>query len=316
VDQVPRALILTLALAATGCAAGAGRGRASGSGGPSAAPPAPVAAVGEERLTKGDLADFVWERFREQWWQAVDEMIDERLVTAEARRLSVAVPPSALDAAVEAEAKARGEQLRARFGDGMDLASAVQAYYGVDVDTWRKTILRPRLANHLALERVVRLSARTREQVVARVIVLRDRARAADIRAKIDQGADFSLTALSESEDPSKALGGVIPAIGRGDLAVPGIEDALFRAAPGSLVGPLEVTVAGRSEFHLYRVVDRTAPWAGPPDALLVRLEEDLRQQPVTRAEYDRWSARTRRTYGVRYFAPDGSVLRPEPAGR
>jgi parvulin-like peptidyl-prolyl isomerase len=275
-----------------------------------------VATVGDLRLTKGDLADFVWERFREQWWQAVDEMIDERLVAAEARRLGVAVPASAVDAAVEAEAKARGEQLRARFGDGVDLAEAVRAYYGLDVETWRRTVLRPRLHAHLALERVVRLSARTREQVVARVIVTRDRARAADLRAKVEQGADFSLTALQESEDPSRSLGGVIPAIGRGDLAFPAVEEALFRAALGAVVGPLEVTVAGVTELHLYKVVDRQPPWTGGPDVLLPRLEEDLVRNPVTRAEYDRWSSRTRRAHGVRYFAPDGSVLRPEAAGR
>jgi parvulin-like peptidyl-prolyl isomerase len=148
------------------------------------------------------------------------------------------------------------------------------------------------------------------------VIVVKDPAKAAEIRANVEKGADFSLTALQESVDPSKSLGGVIPPIGRGDLVVPGVETALFGAAEGALVGPIEVATPAGTEFHLYRVVERRAPWTGTKDALLARLEEDLARSPVTRAEYDRWSARTRREYGVRYFAPDGSVLRPDAAGR
>lgn len=286
------------------------------SGGPPSDPPAPVAAVGDARVTKAELSDFLFERSRERWLEAVDELVDERIVRLESRRLGIVVPPSALDAAVEAEVAARTEQLRARFGDGVDLEGSVRSYYGFDVATWRRTVLRPRLEVHLALQRVVRLSARTRDQVVARVIVVRDRAKADAVRGKLDRGADFSLVALEVSEDPSKATGGVIPPIGRGDLARPELEAAVTAAAPGSLVGPLEVRTAAGVEWHLYKVVDRLPAWGGAPGDQLARLEEDLRKNPLTRAEYERWRGRTRTAFGVRTFAPDGSVLSDRPSGR
>jgi hypothetical protein len=272
--------------------------------------------VGGVVVTKDELADFVFSRFREQWRQAVDELVDERLVATQAAALGVTVPPAALDAAVDAEARARAEQLRARFGDGADLARSVLEYYGLEVEAWKREILRPRLEVHLALQRVVRLSARTRDQVVARVIVVKDRAKAEAVRAKVAAGADFSLTALEASEDPSREQGGVVAPIGRGDLPLPAVEAALFGARPGALVGPLEVATAAGPEFHLYRVVEQVPAWPGPPEARRVRLEEDLRTNPVTRTEYERWAARSRRAQGVRVFGPDGSVLREVGPGR
>jgi hypothetical protein len=294
-------------LAAVGCAARPAV--ASGSGGPRDDPPAPVAAVGDARISKADLADFQFVRYRERWAEAVDELVDERIVAAEAARLAIVVPPSALDAAVDAEVAARREQLRARFGDAADLAASVKDYYGFDVETWRRTVLAPRLVVHLALSRVVRLSARMREHVLARVIAVRDRAKATTLREKLDRGADFSLLALEESEDPSRKQGGVVAPIGRGDLPSADAEAALFSAAAGAVVGPLEVSGAGGVEWHLFRVIEKIPAWTGAPGALLPRLEEDLAKNPVTTPEYDRWSARTRRAYAVRVFAPDGSVL-------
>jgi parvulin-like peptidyl-prolyl isomerase len=269
-----------------------------------------VAQVGERRVTKGELADFFYERFREQWAQAAEALVEERLVAAERVRLTVSVPVAALDAAVEAEAKARAEQGRARFGPGADLAESVRSYYGLDVETWKRRVLRPRLETVLALHRVVRLSQRLRERVTARVIVVRDRAKADLLAAKLARGADFSLTALEESIDPSRASGGTIAPVSRGDLPVPAIEQALFSAAPGALVGPIEVATAGGLEVHLYKVVARDAPWTGDAGALAARLEADLAATPVTAAEVERWSVRVRREYGVRWFAPDGSALR------
>lgn len=307
---------LLLAASCVGCVRSRALPRPSGSGGPASDPPAPVAAVGDSRISKAQLSDFVHERFREQWVQAVDEMVDERILAVEAKRLNVQVPPAALDAAVAAEVKARAEQLRARFGEGADLAASVHAYYGLDLDAWKKDVLRPRLETHLSLQRVVRLSARTRDQVVARVLVTKDAAKAAATREKIMHGADFSLTALEVSEDPSRSLGGVIPPLARGDLGVPAVEEALFAAAPGALLGPFEVATPEGPEWHLYRVAERVPPWSGAPEALAQRLESDLVADPVTRAEYERWATRVRRAFRVTYFAPDGSVLRVPGSGR
>lgn len=302
-----------VALLVAACAA---RPVVSGSGGPPTDPPPPVAAVGAERVTKAELADFVFDRFREQWLDALDELVDERIVAVEGRALGIVVPSAALAAAVDAEVEARRTQLTERFGASTDLEASVRAFYGLDVAGWRTRVLEPRLRTRLALARVVRLSARMREQVVARVLVVKDRAEADVVRAKLDRGADFSLTALEVSIDPSRNLGGVIPPVARGDLARPELEAALFGAAPGTVVGPLEVRAGATSAWHLYKVVEKVPAWGGTPVQLLPRLEDDLAKHPVTRAEFERWSSRTRARYGVKYFAPDGSVLPGGGGGR
>lgn len=310
-QEVRAALAAPLLLLASACAAA----RPSGSDGDPSSPEAPVASVGEERVTKAALADFVYARFREAWWQSVADLVDERLVATEAARLGVRVPPAILDAAVEAEAKARERDLKARLGESADLPSSVRAYYGLDVEAWKRDVLRPRLSVRLALERVVRLSSRLRERVEARVIVVRDLAKAEALREKILRGADFSLTALEASIDPSRREGGVLPPISRGDLP-DAVERPLFVAAPGSIVGPLAVEGAGGTEVHLYKVIAREPPWAGEPATLAARLEEDLVAKPVTAAEHERWAVRTRREKGVRWYAPDGTLLPGPGRGR
>lgn len=292
-----------------------GASRSSGSGGAASDPPAPVAAVGADRIGKAELSDFLFHRAREQWLDALDELTDERIVVAEARALGVVVPPVAVAEAVDAEVEARRRRLQVDFGAGVDLEASVRAYYGLDVAGWRATVLEPRLRVRLLLARVVRLSSRLREQVVARVIVTRERAAAEAAAEKVRRGADFSLLALDVSTDGSRSLGGVIPPIARGDLGRPALEAALFGAAAGSVVGPLEVPVGGASEWHLYKIVDRVAPWPGDPAGWRARLEEDLARAPVSRAEFQRWATNTRARYGVRYFAPDGTPLQAGVGG-
>jgi hypothetical protein len=100
------ALVVGGLLAGTACARPL---RPSGSGGPATDVAAPVAAVGAERVTKAELSDFLHARFREAWLDALDELVDERIVTVEARALGVTVSPRPL-AAVEAEVEARRRQ--------------------------------------------------------------------------------------------------------------------------------------------------------------------------------------------------------------
>lgn len=309
------AIVLGIAWTATPSCARA-PARPSGSGGPATDVPAPVAVVAGSRITKGELCDFLFARSREPWTEAVDQLVDERILALERGRLALGVPPAVLDAAVEAEVAARRKQLAARFGDGVDLEASVRAYYGLDVARWRRDVLRPRLETHLLLERAVRVWSHARERILARVIVSKALDRSRATREKLDRGADFSLLAVQESEDATKATGGVLPPMARGDLAIPSLEEALFAAAPGAVLGPIEVTTPAGTEWHLYKVVERLPAWPGDPATLRERVEADLARSPVTRAEYERWASAARRRHGVSVFAPDGSVLRPEAFGR
>ena len=120
--------------------------------------------------------------------------------------------------------------------------------------------------------------------------------RAARLKKRLASGADFSLTALKESVDPTSQSGGDLPAVARGDLTLPVVEEALFAAKAGDLIGPIPVTIGGREQFHLYKVIERIPPWSGTRAEIMSRLEQDLSETKIQRDEFERWRARMRTT--------------------
>ncbi|MDJ0520448.1 MAG: peptidylprolyl isomerase [Planctomycetota bacterium] len=277
--------------------------------------PGPVAVVDGKRLSKAELADWWFDRYPEEYGRTLGALVDERLAIRAAHAQGIRVPRAVLEKAVAAEVEARRKQLSSLYGKEADLAAEVRRAYGVDVEAWRTRVLAPRLHARLLMERVIRWDTRRRERVHARVIVLTNETRAQDLIGRLRKGADFSLLAARESLDPSGKRGGDLPWIGRGDLAFPGVEERLFSAQAGGLVGPLRVNVEGREQFHVYKVIQRRPPWTGTADANWQRLEKDLADRPVGQGEFERWRARTRRDAGVRFYRPDGRVWQP-PAGR
>ena len=267
---------------------------------------ATVASVAGRPVTAADLASYWFSRYPEEYRRTLDALIDERVVEREARRHGIAVPAPVLDTAVREEVAARKAQLQRAYGEEANLAREIHRAYGLDVAAWRRTVLRPRMHSQLLLERVVRWDTRRRARVHVRVIVRSDAASARALAARLRSGADFGLTAMRESLDPTAKTGGDLPPIARGDLAFPAVEAALFPAKRGALVGPLAVTVDGRQQWHLYKVIRHLPPWsASAPDAAK-RLEQDLRDHPFSRGEYERWRARAVAEHGVTSFRPGG----------
>ena len=104
----------------------------------------------------------------------------------------------------------------------------------------------------------------TPEQVRARHILLKvdDKRSAiqaerelANLRQRLDQGADFAQLAAELSEDPaSKARGGDLGYFARGRM-IKEFEEAAFGAAPNTIVGPVRTSFG----FHLIQVLDKRA---------------------------------------------------------
>ncbi len=104
----------------------------------------------------------------------------------------------------------------------------------------------------------------TPEQVRARHILLKvdDKRSAmqaerelANLKQRLDQGADFAQLAGEVSEDPgSKARGGDLGYFARGRM-IKEFEDAAFGAAPNTVVGPVKTSFG----FHLIQVLDKRA---------------------------------------------------------
>jgi len=281
-------------------------------------PPAPrvVATLGDEAVTAADLVAWWYDRDRDGWVRTMEALLDERIVRHEVRRLGLSLPPGVLEKAVDEEIDARRKLLAQTYGEGVRLEEEVERGYGVDLETWKREILAPRVRMQHLLMRVVRLDTRRRDRVKARVIVLDDEERARRVRGRLESGADFSLTALKESVDPTAQAGGDLPAIARGDLTVPNVEELLFAASPGDLLGPIAVTIAGRTQWHLYKVIERLPAWTGTRAELLARLETDLAEQPLGRAEFERWRARMRRDFRTRVYDPQGRPVTLPSTGR
>lgn len=274
-----------------------------------------VLRMGGVSVTKADLADFWFTRYPEEYTRTVDALLDDRVVRSVAGRLRIGVPADQLDKAVRVELDARRKQLSALYGRDVTLEQEVQRAYGMSLNTWERDVLRPRLEGALLQSRIVRLWSRSREVLEVRIIVQENVQRAQRTLAKLRQGADFSLVAAQASRDPSAKQGGVLPPIARGDLALPGVEKRLFRAQPGQLVGPLQVQIEGRPQWHIYKVIARRPPWTMTGSALHAALERDLAKEAVSRAEFVRWREGIRRESGVTWFRPDGSPWEP-PARR
>lgn len=267
---------------------------------------ATVAAVADQPVTAADLSAYWFARYPEEYERTLDALIDERIVAREARTYGLVVQAATLERAVTREVAARRAQLTKLYGDKADLAREVQRAYGVDVATWRAKILRPRMHSQLLLERVVRWDTRRRARVHARIIVRRDEASARALAARLRRGADFGLTAVRESQDPTARAGGDLPWIARGDLAFPEVEQRLFAAKPGSIVGPLRVEVDGAPQWHLYKVVRHLAAWPAAAAGTPERLARDLVDRPFTVGEYERWRAGAVTRHRVRTFRPGG----------
>ena len=275
----------------------------------------PAARVAGRPVTKAELAAFWFERYPQEYARTVGALLDERIAIADAHRDGIRVPRATLEKALAREVDARRKQLTRIYGDAIDLESEVERAYGFDLATWRTRVLAPRLHAQLLLERVIRWDTRRRPRVEARVIVLPSAEKAMAVKRKLDRGADFSLTALKDSVDPSGKRGGVLPGIGRGDLAYPGVEERLFAAEAGALVGPLEVRVEGTLQWQIYKVIRRAPAWEGAAESHWQQLEDDLVAHPIDPGEFQRWQARVRRAKDVTLYRPDGRPWTP-PAAR
>lgn len=274
-----------------------------------------VATVGREAITSDDVVAFFYDRHREGWVRTMEDLLDERIVAHESKRMGMTVPPDVLRRALDDEVEARAKQLRDAYGEHAELAVVLKEAYGLDLDGWKRTVLAPRLRMQLLLQRVVRLDTRRRDRVKVRVIVVPTEARAKKVMQKLREGADFSLIALKESIDPTAKTGGDLPSIARGDLTLPDVEAKLFQVAPGALVGPLPVTLRGEAQWHVYKVIERTPSW-GNDRSLLQRVEKDLAENPLGRAEFERWRGRMRRDFRVRVFDPQGHPVALPSSGR
>jgi len=104
---------------------------------------------------------------------------------------------------------------------------------------------------------------RKTKKVQARHILVGSKEKAEELKAKIDEGEDFSTLAEQFSECPSKKRGGDLGWFGKGSMVRP-FEVAAFTAEEGDIVGPVK-TEFGWHLIYVYEIQEEASMDAGPP---------------------------------------------------
>ncbi len=248
---------------------------------------------------------------KEAQQRALDNIIDQRLLSREARRLGIAVPDSAVDAMMAswesrfADDQERDERMaasnitlpevRASFErdqlvqalvdqtvrDTIDVSAAdVRAYYENHPEYFDTTQVKVRHILIMAPQDAPPESLETA------------RALASDLLARVRAGEDFAELAREYSDDPgSAARGGELDFTRRGQW-VPPFEQAAFALAPGE-TSDLVRTDYG---YHIIQVMDRREGYLLFNDTLAERIEAVMlrdRVQPAVDALADQLRARS-----------------------
>jgi len=187
--------------------------------------------------------------------QVLDNLIDDVLVMQDAAKQGMTVSDAELEAELQKGISSAGGQ--AKFDeqlkrDGQTLDEA-------------RSILRLQLLYQKMLAKVVG-NIQTAEQVHARDIRVDSQAKAQDILAQIQAGADFGQMARQYSQDTATATnGGDLGWFPRGKLTEKEVEDAAFALQPGQISD----VVHGAFGFHIVQTLERDPARQLEGDSLL-----------------------------------------------
>jgi peptidyl-prolyl cis-trans isomerase SurA len=253
-----------------------------------------VAVVEDEAIFESDVDQAVRQYFfqkgktdvtpserDEVFREALENLINDKLVIAQAGRLGIDVPFADVEAQVNRAIDENMKQLGGQAGFERQLAAE-----GLTIDDLKR-LYRTQIKNRMLVERVLQKDmARTRGEVSDEELLKfyeENRARLPQrpevvhlktifigfessssatgaarqkidaLRVRIAGGEDFVAVAKAESEDPSAALGGDLGFLKPQDLREPA-----FAAAAGALgIGELSQPVLTSYGYHLIRVTEK-----------------------------------------------------------
>jgi foldase protein PrsA len=217
-----------------------------------------VATVNGEVVSKQDVYDRL---MAENGAKVVDDLIQEKLVDQAAREANLTVAPEEIEAAIE--------KIRQQIGGDAQLQAALKAN-NLTLDQLRASqklrltlvkLIAPSIpVNDAALkqfftENQAQFDSR---RVHARHILVATEQEAKDIKAQLDNGADFATLAKAKSTDPSaQTNGGDLGTFGPGQM-VPEFEKVVFNLAKGQISQPFQTQFG----WHIAQVLEisGTAP--------------------------------------------------------
>lgn len=243
-----------------------------------------VAIVNDEVITEADVATQVSSILDEQQLSDPTEaeslemhmmvlrnLIEQRLILQEAKKLEVAVGTDDVNKRLEimrsragseeqfqrrlAESSLTEEKLRGKIREQLIVQRIVDSKVRSTITVTPLEVSQalgahPEQAQSGERVRALHLLVRvTEDRPEAKARALID-----DLHRKLVNGADFSELASRYSEDPSAADGGRMDWVASGEL-LPELDKALFRLTVGSISEPIQT----RLGFHLLKVEERRA---------------------------------------------------------
>lgn len=234
--------------------------------------------------------------------QVLDQLVDDKLIEQQARTHKLTVEEADLERAVQ-EVMRRNNLTREQLGQAL-------AQEGQSLESYKEQLLRPQLLRLKVLNIQVRARVAVGEdelralyqqnlrtldaeaKVQARQILLAvpaaalpqqvasRRALAEQLAKRLASGADFAQLARQYSDDAAtRAKGGDLGTLSRGTLPAT-VEDAVFAAKAGQLLGPL-ATPRG---FYLLQVTQREESAARPFEEVREQLRDQLYSQKMEQA--------------------------------
>jgi hypothetical protein len=278
-------------------------------GAPSAGDAA-VAIVDGNPVYASEVARFLFRYAPESALEALGQILDARILEADAVAEGVTLPAGEIEARTEEEMRRRATELRVQYGPEMTLDAYLRDRFGTTTEAFRSGV--EGLVRLRALrDRLLRLEALREDRIRLRVLVLDTEEAARDAARRLEEGADFASLARQVSRAPATDL----PSYPRGEVEPPELADMLFALPDGGVSPPVRVAREGREAFQVFKVLEvrrgRPAIWAA--DA--ASIEAGLRERPVLPAEYLQWARAARGRHGVRFLLEEPAAGAAGAAG-
>ncbi len=217
---------------------------------------------------------------------AIRQLVIDRLSGAEAAASGVAVPPAVLEREL-AHLLADQERKIAESSHGArDLAKHVQQTWGLTRDEY-VAIASASLERSLLLERVVLAELARHPRVQLRLLRVKERKLADEIRGKLEQGADFAALARQHSEDGSAREGGIYPPLPT-DLPSP-LFERTEKLEPSQLSEVQEIATADGPRYRIVQMLARIPADRGDAAARAAAIEELLDGRHLAPLELEAW---------------------------
>ena len=214
----------------------------------------PVALVDGATVHAGEVYRLLLLSLPDETQNAARQLVVDRIAAAEAAAASIEVPAAVVDRELERVLGEQDRKVRESSKGKQDLATYVQQTYALDKAAYAE-LVRGTVARSLLLERVVLLELSKHPRTQLRLIRVKERPLAEEIRKKVVQGADFATLARQHSEDGSARDGGLYPPL-PSDLPSP-----LFARTEGLKGGDVgeveEVSTNDGPRFRIVQVLSR-----------------------------------------------------------